>query len=675
MMAIPADPKPRSVIQADGSTLVVRLCGDEFYHFFATIDGQVVVEDGKNGWFYADCNEDGVIRPSSVLAHNADLRDARETDFLNQRESNGKSAAIRQYISRAWTQKYTLNNEKRINRAARRVLDGPGHYIGKKRGLVILVEFANLSMESPTSQQDYDDRFNQKNYSKDGHVGSVSDYFLDQSYGAFELTFDVIGPVKLSRNYGYYGTDGTGTQGHDQHADEMIREACSLADPYVNFEDYDWDHDGEADQVYIIYAGYGQATGGADNTVWPHESHLECSKDGTIELDNTVINTYACSNELYGDNRELYMGIGTACHEFSHCLGLPDTYDTDYSGAYGMGYWGVMNSGSYNGPQGRAEVPCGYTAFERWYVGWLEMNDITTSRWVSQLPDLEQSPVAFRMRSENTPDEYFIFENRQGTKWFSYVSQISAPHGMLVTHIDYDARAWRDNVVNPSPTLQRMTIIPADGEYQNTFKGLNGDLFPGTSEVTLLDNKSHYATGAKLNHANSDGSFTMNATISQIEESEDDGSISFCAVLNRDLETPTALSAVWEGDHGLRLRWNRAVGALSYEVQLLKVVSHDPLLTERKDFHDITTCYCDIDLNDYKDIFFRVRSCRGNLYSDWSAVTEVENVRESLKQVVSDDGIDTYYNINGRPIQHNSYHQDRGIVISAATQKKIVYLR
>lgn len=671
VMAIPADSKLRTVTQPDGSSLMVRLYGDESYHFFVTADGQVVVEGANGGWYYAEGDDEESLHPSAMMAHDADKRGRSEKKFLNEREVSGVTVAIQRHISRVWTEKNTRINKNRNTRRAHRILDFPGQYIGKKRGLVILVEFANLSMASSTSQQDYEDRFNKKGYTQDGHVGSVSDYFRDQSYGVFELSFDVVGPVRLSRNYGYYGTDGTGNGGHDLHSDEMIREACQLADPYVNFSDYDWNHDGEADQVYVIYAGYGQATGGASNTIWPHESHLEYTKDGTIELDGITINTFACSNELYGENRERYMGIGTACHEFSHCLGLPDTYDTDYSGAFGMGDWGVMNGGSYNGPNGCAEVPCGYTAFERWYVGWLEMKDILMSQWVTALPDLEQAPVAYRMRSENHEDEYFIFENRQGTKWFKYLGQTQGLHGMLVTHIDYSLVAWTLNEVNPSPSLQRMTIIPADGNYDETSKGQAGDLFPGTEGVTSIDNKSHYNVGGKLNHANADGTFTMNATISQITESEEDGNISFCAVLSRDLATPHAIAATWERGEGLRFKWNRALGAQSYDVQMLKVTSRVPFRSEHIEVSSISTNYYDCDVTDYQKLFLRVRSHRGNLYSDWSSFIEAEGIPEGIEQITDDVVSDTYYSINGQRLPQ---YQHKGIVINGSTQKKYIPL-
>lgn len=58
-------------------------------------------------------------------------------------------------------------------------------------------------------------------------------------------------------------------------------------------------------------------------------------------------------------------GIGTFCHEFSHCLGLPDFYDTNYNGHFGMASWSLMDSGSYNDD---GYTPIGYSAYEKEFM-------------------------------------------------------------------------------------------------------------------------------------------------------------------------------------------------------------------------------------------------------------------------------------------------------------------
>ena len=46
----------------------------------------------------------------------------------------------------------------------------------------------------------------------------------------------------------------------------------------------------------------------------------------SVKLDGVTVDTYACGSELMGISGKTLDGIGTMCHEYSHCLGLPDFY-------------------------------------------------------------------------------------------------------------------------------------------------------------------------------------------------------------------------------------------------------------------------------------------------------------------------------------------------------------
>ena len=154
-------------------------------------------------------------------------------------------------------------------------------------------------------------------------TGSVRDYFRAQSYGQFAPEFDVVGPLTAANDMAYYGRHSGNN--NDSHVPELVWEACLQADPLVNFADYDWNGDGEADLVYMVYAGYSEAQGAAPETIWPQKWYLTMYQ--SLQLDGVTIDGYACSSELRGTSGSELDGIGTACHEFSHCLGLPDTYD------------------------------------------------------------------------------------------------------------------------------------------------------------------------------------------------------------------------------------------------------------------------------------------------------------------------------------------------------------
>lgn len=399
-------------------------------------------------------------------------------------------------------------------------------YKGVKKGLVVLVDFKNKKFADGHDLEYYKNVINGKDFTdeEEGYVGSVRDYFLAQSNGQFELDFDVVGPVTMSKNYGYYGNDGAYQK--DEKVYEMIKEACDGIQDKVNLKDYDWDGDGEADQVFFLYAGLGQASGGSAGTVWPHESELRYWPCGVLSYSTGKINTYACANELQpetqGSSRYISAGIGTICHEFSHCLGFADMYDTTGSGGYGMSVFDVMDQGSYNG---NGFVPCNYTAFERIYAGWVEAIELIDPATVKDMKSVSDYGRPFIMYNYKNTNEYFLMENRQNTGWDK---GLYGSNGLLIVHVNYVPSRWANNSVNSSAEkIQCCTVVNADGSRENTQYSLQGDLYPyEVKGVTMNDEFTDESEpAAKLYTKNSDNSYALGIPITNIKRSK--GSISF----------------------------------------------------------------------------------------------------------------------------------------------------
>ena len=399
-------------------------------------------------------------------------------------------------------------------------------YKGVKKGLVVLVDFNNKKFADGHDLEYYKNVINGKDFTdeEEGYVGSVRDYFLAQSNGQFELDFDVVGPVTMSKNYGYYGNDGAYQK--DEKVYEMIKEACDGIQDQVNLKDYDWDGDGEADQVFFLYAGLGQASGGSASTIWPHESELRYWPCGVLSYSTGKINTYACANELQpetqGSSRYISAGIGTICHEFSHCLGFADMYDTSGGGGYGMSVFDVMDQGSYNG---NGFVPCNYTAFERIYAGWVEAIELDAPATVKDMKSVSDYGRPFIMYNYKNTNEYFLMENRQNTGWDE---GLYGSNGLLITHVNYVPSRWANNSVNWSTEkIQCCTVVNADGSRDNTQYSLQGDLYPyEVKGVTMNDEFTDESEpAAKLYNKNSDNSYALGIPITQIKRSK--GSVSF----------------------------------------------------------------------------------------------------------------------------------------------------
>jgi len=426
----------------------------------------------------------------------------------------------------------TKTNAQRVKRLPRRgISGGVGSYTGKKKGLILLVNFSNKTFKAGNDNAFYQRIANESGFSDGKFHGSMADYFKAQSLGQFELDFDVVGPLTVSQKYSYYGKNDD--DGNDMHPGEMVIEAVNMAKEQVtDWAQYDWDNDGYVDQVYVVYAGYGEADYSVDeNVVWPHAYTLHESEqygDGkgpvTVAPDLQV-DTYACGAELDGMTGTIG-GIGTMCHEFSHCLGYPDFYDIDYSGGQGMAYWDLMDSGSYNGD---GYQPAGFTSYERWEAGWAEPIVLeTTDTTVTALESLQKSGKSFVIYNKRNRDEYFLLENRQLDGW-----DASLPgKGLLILHVDYSSSVWESNQPNDNPSRQRMTWIPADNKYQYetyqgskyyTEAGCKNDPFPYGAVNAFNKNTT---PAAKFYNKNADGTYYLDSSVENIQKNAD-GTVSF----------------------------------------------------------------------------------------------------------------------------------------------------
>lgn len=510
ILAIPAYREWRFYLQSDGSTLELMQIGDEHLHYYITRDNVPVV--GVDDAFYYAKVEDGMIMPTSCLVHDQSLRTMAES-------------------LTAKTAKFSLQHSNvRYMRAPSRLPQAShGKYVGKRKGLIILANFDNMQFVGYSEQtadsirEVYDDIANKQGYTNEyGAIGSVHDYYYDQSNGLFDLEFDVVGPVNLTHPYEYYGKNMFGS---DYYAPYMIIECCEAVDSLVNFADYDWDGDGIVEEVFVLYAGKGEATGGGSNTIWPHmwtleEAHMEVDDiPDHIVLDDHVINVYACSNEIYATGKP--MGLGVICHEFSHCLGLPDLYDTNTGKNFGMGSWSILDYGTYNGPHNLGWVPAGFTSYERNFAGWLEYTPLVNDTIVeNMLPVNELNAEAYVIYNDSVPSEYYLLENRNKTRWDAYIPG----KGLLIMHVDFDQDLWDENYVNATGYAvgndhQRLTIFHADNsEY------LPYDAFPYLDNDSLTDFSTPEAI---LYNANIDDGYLMHKPITHIMRDDSLATISF----------------------------------------------------------------------------------------------------------------------------------------------------
>ena len=501
MMAVPAKRGQwKTLTLQDGTEVRATLVGDEHGHFWKAENGQAYAERG-GVWVAVDGQ---------------------------------------QIIKKAKARRAKVNAQ----RVKRRTFGHPTTILGKKKAIMILVNFKDKSFQSSHDNALFNRIANEEGFSEGNFKGSMADYFKAQSRGKFELDFDIVGPVTVTKKYSYYGENDA--QGSDKHAGEMVCEAVELAKNEVqDWAPYDWDNDGYVDQVYLVYAGKGAADGGADDTIWPHaydltDAHYYGDGSGPVEVGtNLWVSSYACGPELDGTHGTIN-GIGTMCHEYSHCLGYPDFYDTDYSGGQGMGAWDLMDAGPYNGD---GYQPAGYTSYERWFAGWEEPIELKAEDVeVHNMKSLQNGGEFYIIRNDNNPDEFYLLENRQQDGW-----DASTPFaGLLILHCDYDATVWENNGPNDDPNHQRFTVVPADGEYSyyvwdDTKYYDDAEPFPYGS-VNAFNRKFKTKEKQSKNAAQfftqtSNGTYWMNGSVEEITQNADK-TVSFNYVAQFAGDTP-----------------------------------------------------------------------------------------------------------------------------------------
>lgn len=469
--AIPADPRPVQVTQPDGSTLSISLHGDEFFHITTTQDGYTVLKNAAGYYTYARLDGDQLVA-SDRIARDAAQRSAADHAFL--------SALPKGLASQSMVESGQRRLARR-NGSMRRV--GADGYMDYERfkGLIILINYTDkrFSMSDPNAF--YDAMVNTPNFtgysignSRVSMTGSVRDYFYDNSNHIFDPSFDIVGPVDV--NYACTYPQSTA------NADQVFYQALAAADELVDFNDYDSDHDGYVDMVFFLVAGFSaNYSGNNESYLWPHMYYLYYAPPH----DGVRFSLYACSTELsgwegYGRWAYDIGGIGTFCHEFSHVLGLPDLYDTDYTGSGGESRnpdgWSIMAGGSGDN-YGRN--PVGYSLYERYALGFTKPIVIDGSASIAMQP-LDESNEGYRLNTVN-PDEFFLIENRQMGKWDRNLPGT----GMLVARVDStDERIWWMNEVNVNPSHMYYELLRANYEGRDG----QGDPFPGSYGVTSLTN-------------------------------------------------------------------------------------------------------------------------------------------------------------------------------------------
>ncbi len=556
MAAVPADPRPRTIINPDGTKVTVRVHGNEFFHYMTDADCTRILERDSRG-FISNAVRNGKALEYSEASIGM-LKAEAEAQFPLQEAPSSASSMHRMA---------TLDSEGRSNYPT----------IGKgNRSLVVLVEFADVDFTVENPKEYFTRQLNEPGFSDYGGKGSALDYYLDASNGLYAPQFDVYGPVKISKNASYFKSMGT-------NMDVLIKEALTTLhdDGEIDFSNYDLDEDGIVDTVFFYYAGYGSADSETE-TIWPHQydyRYFDMTGTKRLKFDGKQVGPYACANELKGwnpttgrlpwqDGSEPWVdGIGTFVHEYGHVLGIPDLYDVNYTEGVTVltpGQWSVMAEGCYNFDGCRPPL---YSSYEQWLCRWLDYTDAedATDYDIVALGN-STTPTAVRIRIPKTEEgdafesEYFIVEARDASKWDACFPE----SGLVVWRINYKKSLWVNNGVNSSKG-SNVVIHYANGAQNPAFT--RGAIYPGGPQELVPSKEYEYWKSPIL------------SSISYDAESKT-GSFGYNMIAEAPTGAPLLHDNPYADESGARnftLVWDPVEGADSYQVTIRRTGTGKPL--------------------------------------------------------------------------------------------------
>lgn len=495
LFAVPANPEPAEISQPDGTTIKLKLRGDEFYHWHETADGYTVLKDTQTKfWTYAQKKYDGSLEPSSyVVGKTSPLSAGLSKSLRDEVKLGAAQIKVKEFNSDLQKTYQKISQAQKTSSISKTVSAS-----GTKKNLVILVQFSDLGFRdnkpfSASSSDDeikaaYSNLFNTTNYTEDGAVGSVKDFFYEASYGTLTME-SVISPiVTLDSSYVEYGESSSATK----TSRDMVKESLAkLKAAGFDFKDL-WPSSDEPEGLTFIHAGGGAEYSGNNSAyIWSHKWNLATP----VIYDGISFSLYHTEPARRGfDSSSSTQGItriGVICHEATHFFGMPDLYDYTYTSA-GLGNFCLMAGGNWNASSSNVNysgnAPAHPSAWIKYKLGWI--TPATAAGGTNTIGTSATSSTAFyKFAGESfSSTEYFLMENRQRSGFDNYLP--GTTRGLLIYHID------ESQSNNDDRTHYLVDLEEADGtavwtndhlaNYVNS--GLDSDYFRSNTVTVFNDN-------------------------------------------------------------------------------------------------------------------------------------------------------------------------------------------
>ncbi|QXJ40304.1 Immune inhibitor A precursor [Parageobacillus caldoxylosilyticus] len=359
-----------------------------------------------------------MLKKDGKISANATPAEAEEAvrTYLKEKASDTVKEKGELYKQEAKREKMLQENYQK-----NRVLNGKGKKLGQSKNttvpsvqeeawnggkrvdrvLVLLIEYPDFPHNSirPGETDMYYKDYSKEHYydmifgDKDGYYEgpngekfiSVKKYYEQQSGGSYAIEGAVAGWYKAKYPAKYYGGNVPDPDGSDANARALVKEALAAAakDPSIDLRQFDqedrYDLDGDGnyrepdgliDHLMIVHSSVGEEAGGGQlggDAIWSHRWNL----GGVFRIPDTSADVPYWSGQLAAYDYTIEPADGAAgvfAHEYGHDLGLPDEYDTQYSGlGEPIAYWSIMSSGSWAGKIPGTE-PTGFSAWAKEFL-------------------------------------------------------------------------------------------------------------------------------------------------------------------------------------------------------------------------------------------------------------------------------------------------------------------
>ena len=314
---------------------------------------------------------------------------------------------------------------------------------------VFLVEFPDAPHDPSQTPTDVQAKMFGNGIIGDYPYESLKNYYQRSSYNQLTITGDVYGWYPALHERSYYLSMGS-----PQGRIALINEILQAYDNQVNFAEYDADHNGKMDALFIKWAG---ADNGWGNFWWASMS----TDSSPITIDGVKPYKYVWSWYSRPDGGAYHPQVDI--HETGHLLGLPDYYDYDPSTGPqgGLGGWDMMdyNWGDHN-------------AFSKYLLGWIDPVVISSGTQEIPLPPsgTTASDNAVVIMPGAVPDsfgEFFLVQYRERGSG-NDPGAGSPGNAVWIWHVDstLNSGGWDFQYDNSYTSHKLLRLMEADGREQ-----------------------------------------------------------------------------------------------------------------------------------------------------------------------------------------------------------------